>query len=119
MSEFFRPGQGEAAGEGGAPIYRPHVQFEPFGLVVSFDHALQAVPEEVNGAETVTSFVVDPSRELYLGLQLIPRPVLEEVARGLETYLEDEALEDEHKALITHGVSRLNRFFATGDLGNK
>lgn len=100
--------------------YRPYISFEQFGLIVGFDHGLRVAPEVFDdperGPRKATYFLVSPQRELYLGLQFVPRIILSVVARGLETYLEaPTTFSEEQRALIEHGVFRLNRFVATGE----
>lgn len=97
------------------PTYRPLIRFVDFGLLVSFDHSLCAKPEELPLVRRpVTTFVVHPDRELYVGLHFVPRSILSVVARGLKTYLQDEKLAEHQRALIENGASRLNRFVETG-----
>ena len=93
--------------------YIPKIEFESFGLVVTFDHALSATPDELSSDRfkgTETGFLIHPERGLYIGLAFIPRGILKEVANGLEMYLEDQSFTDEQRALIALGVNRLNNF---------
>lgn len=93
------------------PLYRLKVEFDEDGLVVAFDHALKASPEQLRDIEgPVTTFLIHPDKELYFGLRFVPRNVLSEVVRGLKSYLDDEHLTQEQLELITLGTKRLEDF---------
>lgn len=100
------------------PAYIPAIKFEDFGLVVRFDHALEAKPAELLSLKrfykkglTVTDFVIrSESNELYVGLHFVPRRILKEVTEGLKTYQEDEKLTEDQRVLIGHGIYLLERF---------
>jgi hypothetical protein len=121
MSEFLRPVPAEAV-EQGTPVYKPYVQFESFGLIVGFDHALQASPEQLvddtKRPDTAAFFAITADRDIYLPRDTVLPETLTAVANGLQAYLSDESLSDEQRSALEHGVARLQKYAATGNRTN-
>lgn len=99
------------------PKYIPAVQFGKSDLLISFDHALEAKPEELLSKErfckpgSTTVFLVRPDdKYLYFGLHFVPRRILSEVIDGLKSYREVQSFTNDQLWLINHGVDLLERF---------
>lgn len=99
------------------PTYIPAIEFRNQGLMVSFDHSLQAKPAELLDPNRFfrrdlvqTCFFIRPEDDsLYVGLHFISRGVLREVARGLKTYQEGEAFDQEQQSLLNKSIHLLER----------